>query len=302
MKPRIDPTDLAEYNIPFAGDTQNKLARARLRFLKMELMENPRVNKAYIRGGVREFLPALEKVIATIPKGSSLIVMPSTTGQNRIPAMLGDGIVKLRPDIELVNAKGRSITVQHLTESKFKEGVVDRLRDHRNFAIKPELIAKRGQLNRSSFILDDSISTGDSAITLHRQLLREGIYARGIIAAVSGSRYHVRQSDVDRLYEKIKDHRPADYRGDQLKLDMYNTFIGYPEAKVKRLELGLTRDRSNQIYQRPDLVVQVIRTTSAYLNKEKLGAGHMLEMRKQVMPELGNRQTKKPQSDNKLKF
>lgn len=295
---------LSDYNIPFDGVTGSKLARARLRYLKTELRENPRVSKAYIRAGVREFIPGLKPAIDRIPQGSSLIIMPSTTGQNRIPLILGNAIRKLRPDVELVNAKGRAIEVLHDTPSKIKDRPVDRLSDHRSFQINPGLLARREQLNRSSLILDDSLSTGDSAITLHRQLLREGIYTQGIVAAVTGSKYHVRQSDIDRLYKTIVNHRPDNYSAEQLRQDMLNTFAGYPASKVKRLELNLSRDKGSQLYRHPDLLVHVVRTTSAYLNKEQLGANHFLELKQRAVPELRSQQRRQdpPPPGNKLKL
>lgn len=273
-----------DYNVPFAGVTGSDLARDRLRFLKRELRENPGVNKRYIQAGVREFLPPMKQIIDRIPQGTNLIVMPSTTGVNSIPSTLAREIIKLRPDLQVVNLKERLIEVNHVTESKIKDQFIDRLSDHRSYLISDALLKHREQLNRGSLIIDDSISTGDSAITLHRQLLQRGIYARGIVTAVAGTKYHVRVSDVDRLYDKLRDHRPPGYSEEKLKLDMYNTFVGYPDAKIKRVELGLTR--KGQVYDRPDLVVQYVRSTSAHLKQERLGPSDMLEAKQRIVPDL----------------
>lgn len=277
-----------DYNVPFTGISGNDLARDRLRFLKRELRENPGVNKRYIQAGVREFLSPMRKIIDRIPQGTNLIVMPSTTKVNRIPFMLAREIKKLRPDLQVVNSKERLIKVNHVTESKIKDQFIDRLSDHRSFLINDAILKHQEQLNRGTLIIDDSISTGDSAITLHRQLLQRGIYARGIVAAVAGTKYHMRVSDVDRLYKKIKDHRPAGYSEENLKLDMYNTFVGYPDAKIKRVELGLMR--KGQIYERPDLLVHYIRSTSAYLKRERLGPSDMLEAKQRILPDLSKQQ------------
>ena len=278
---------IKDYNIPFAGVTGSELARDRLRFFKRELRENPAVNKRYIQAGVREFLPAIKKVIDRLPQGTNLIVMPSTSGVNRIPHMLAREIKRVRPDVELINAVVPTIEVAHALESKIKDRFIDRLDDHRSFIISDKLLEKRERLNRSSVIVDDSISTGDSAITLQRQLLQKGIYAHSIVAAVAGTKYHTRLSDVDRLYNKIKDHRPAGYSADQLKLDMYNTYAGYPNAKIKRVELGLVR--KGQLFERPDLVVHLVRSTSAYLNRERLGPSDMLKAKQRVVPNVVQR-------------
>ena len=273
---------LEEYNVPFAGVTGNDLARDRLRFLKRELRENLGVNKRYVQAGVREFLPGMKKIIDGIPRGSDLIVMPSTTGTNRIPFMLAQAMQKQRPDLQIVNTKDALIKVTHDTESKIKDRFIDRLSDHRSFAFSDKLLGLKDQLNRSAFIVDDSISTGDSAITLHRQLAREGIYARGIVAAVAGTKYHTRLSDIQRLYERIKDHRPTGYSEQALKQDLYNSFVGYPNAKIKRVELALVRNNKGQLYNRPDLVVHFVRSTSAYLNRERLGPAHLLEAKQRI--------------------
>ena len=297
-----DPDDLSAYNVPFAGVTVSELARARLRLFKRELRENPGVNQRYIRAGVREFLRPMQGIIDGIPRATTLIVMPSTSGVNRIPAMLAEGIKKLRPDIEVVSSKDRLIYVAHKTESKYKDRHIDRLDDPRSFVIDDSIQSAATQLNRSSLILDDSISTGDSAITLHRQLLKKGISVQGIVTAVTGTKYHVRHSDIDRLFEKIKDVRPVGYSADELKGDMYTTFAGYPDSKIKRIELALVRSSRSQLYNRPDLVLHLIRSTSAYLQKEQLGASDMVALRKQISPTLTTPPVMRPVRGTKPKL
>ena len=98
-----------------------------------------------------------------------------------------------------------------------------------------ELRKIKDQLNRSSLILDDSISTGSSALTLHRQLLREGIHAQKIITAVAGSKDHVRISDIARLYTRIEKVRPEGYSKMDLKRDCTIPLLGIPIQRSSAL-------------------------------------------------------------------
>ena len=276
----VSPSDLKDYNTEFAGVTEYGLGRDRLRFLKRELRDNPGVNKRYIQAGVREFVRPMQKIIDRIPNGSTLLVMPSTSRVNRIPIMLAKEIKRVRPDIEVVNGKERIVQTGHRSESKIKNRVIDRLDDQRTFRFTPKVDQLR-ELKRPLLILDDSISTGDSAIILHRELLKQGVHAQGIVTALAGSKYHTRLSDVERLYGKVKDSRPQGYSKDELKRDMLDTFVGYPDTKIKRVELGLTRS-GTQLHNRPDLIVHFVRANATYLRNQRLDPSHMLEAKQQA--------------------
>lgn len=153
---------LQELNLPFAGGPGDALSRMRLRYLKSELRDNPLVNLRFIRQGVREFLPGMQKLIDQLPEGSTLLVMPSTSQKNRIPVMLATELHKLRPDLVLNNLREKEIEIAHQTESKIKGNYLMRSTDHRHFEISSKLLAAAHRFNRSStYILDDSISTGD---------------------------------------------------------------------------------------------------------------------------------------------
>ncbi len=201
----IDPA----LNLPYGGGAGSKLDRARLRLLKRELKENP--DAEYIKSATREFIPAMRPTLSKIPPGSNLIIMPSTSGFNSLPADLAVHLKKERPDLQLINAKHQLIKTSHAIESKIKGDYSARAMDPRQFEFNEKKLSRLAAQNRPSYIVDDSISTGESAIVLQRQLSKRGIYAQGVIAAVSGEHYHTRVSDLDRVYGKLTENYPTDY-------------------------------------------------------------------------------------------
>ncbi len=260
---------LNELNLPFSGGPSDALSRMRLRYLKAELRDNPAPNLRYIRQGVREFLPGMQKIIDQLPGGSQLLVMPSTTRRNKIPVMLAQELVKLRPDLTIINLKQKDVTTAHINESKIKGNYLARSSDHRHFTISDTIRQSAAQLNRSPmYILDDSISTGDSAIMLQRELLREGIIARGILTAVANEKYHARPSDLKRVYEKMLPFRPNDYPVESLRQDLYATFGGFPRKKIANFEIAFS---TGELKKQKEVAFNYVRQSAQYMQEQQLG-------------------------------
>ena len=228
----IDPA----LNLPFRGGPNTKLDRARLRLIKQELIENVLISKTYVRAVAQQFLPGMRPAIAQLPENSNLIVMPSTTRVNRVPSTLAGLIKKDRPDLAIINAKEDIIQVAHRSESKIKNNYGARTYDPRRFVFNHHKLDKLAEQGRPSFIIDDSISTGESAFVLQRQLSKEGVYAQGVIAGVANEKYHVRSSDMRRLYEKMTQSYPSYYSLKQLQEDIHTHFGGFPRRKITNFE------------------------------------------------------------------
>ena len=227
-------------NLPFQGGPNTKLDRARLRLTKQELIENT-PSKTYVRIVAQQFLPEMRQAIAQLPENSTLIVMPSTTRVNRVPSTLAGLIKKERPDLAIINAEEDIIQVAHRSESKIKSNYGARTYDPRRFVFNRQKLDKMATPGRPSFIIDDSISTGESAFALQRQPSKEGVYAQGIIAGVANEKYYVRSSDIQRLYEKMTQGYPwaairSYHSPKQLQEDVYTHFAGFPRRKITNFE------------------------------------------------------------------
>lgn len=286
-----------ELNVHFVGGPEDDLSKLRLRYLKTELRENPSINASYIRQGVRAFLPGLQKVIDSLPPGSHLLITPSTTNKNRIPALLGTEIKKVRPDIVLINLNEKDVWVAHRSESKLKGNYSLRATDQRHFAISDKLRAAAPQLNRvPTYLLDDSISEGDTTFMLHRELGRAGIQARGgVITAVAREHYHVRESDLDRLYKKMQVDRPPGYPDATFRQDLFTVFAGFPRKRLTNFERAYNTGNDHH---RKDIAFSYIQQVAGYLVAEKLDPAHVLSRRQQEAPEVSL--TKKLRTGPKL--
>lgn len=268
---------LQSLRVPIDGGNPNQLSRLRLRYLKAELRDNPNVDRRFIRQGVKQFLPAMSKAIARLPPNPTLLVMPSTSGVNKVPAMLAQEISKLRPDATLVNLKNRDIETDHLSESKIKGDYATRANDQRHFIFSDKFNAASSQLSkRPVFILDDSISTGDSAITLHRELLKKGIDSKGIITALAGASYAT-AADLQRLYEQMEPHCPSGYGEKELKKDLVTVFGGFPRRKASTFELNIKRGKVTK-----EGAFNYINSTARYFESERLSPAHVLQKKKEL--------------------
>lgn len=263
----VDPA----LNVPFGGGPGTKLDRMRLRLLKEELKHNP--NVAYVKQAVREFIPGMQDALNKVPRGSNIIVMPSTTGTNTVPADIAYYLKRQRADLNLINAGQDVIQTNHDYESKVKHNYAGLAEDPRQFSFDERQVKRLAQKDRPSFILDDSISTGETAFVLQRQLSKRGVYAQGIIGAISGEKKHAYPSDMLRLYNKITENYPQDYPAEQLRKDIYTQFAGFPRRKETSFEKDITSGDS----QCRTEAIQYLRKSSAYYRQEQLDPTSVLE-------------------------
>ena len=267
---QVDPA----LNIPFGGGTGSgtlgNLNRDRLRLLKRELEFNP--SAAYVNDAIKEFVPGMRDELSKIPKGSNLIIMPSSTGFNKVPAELAINLKKQRKDLRLINADETIIRTTHQTESKIKQNYEARAEDPRRFQFTEPKIAKLAEQGRPSYIVDDSISTGESAIILQRQLSKRGVHAQGIIAAVSTEKYTY-ASDMVRIYDKVTQDYSKDYAPEQIRQDVYTQFAGFPRKKAADFERSLASSNPDK----RESAIRYLRQSSAYYRQEQLDPASVLE-------------------------
>ena len=63
----------------------------------------------YIKILAKQFIPGMQSAIDNIPPRAQLIVMPSTSRRNVVPALLAAHLKNQRPDLDIVNAGGKLI-------------------------------------------------------------------------------------------------------------------------------------------------------------------------------------------------
>ena len=273
---------LSQLKVPIRGGRPDQLSRMRLRYLKMELRDNPHVNLRFIRQGVRQFIPAMKKSIDQLPVNSTLLVMPSTSLVNQVPVMLAVEINKVRPDISLLNLKYKDVTVAHRSESKIKDDYQMRAADQRRFEFSDKLVSASTRLMDSSlYILDDSISTGDSAVTLHRELLKHDINAKGIVTALAGASY-ASSADLQRLYRQMLPQLPSQYDKKTFQNDVFTVFAGFPRRKASTLELNFKRGKVSS-----GVAFDYIKQTAKYIHAHQLSPAHVIERKKALNERLG---------------
>ena len=292
------PNLLKELNTPFTGGEADKKARLLLRYLKEELKED-RPDYRHVRASVRRFLPALKKTISALPVGSTLIVMPSTTQRNVIPRYLAEEIKKGgRQDLLLVNLKGEDIKVKHRTQSKRKDNYDERIVDPRSFTISEGLVERLNKRTKPAFIIDDSLSTGDSAVTLQRELLKKGVDTRAVVAALVSEPYHVRQSDLDRVQRQLAPNRPLGYSERQLREDLFTVYAGYPRKKITDFQRALS---SNSLFTKdPNFAYRYLREKASYLVENKLSPVDVINLKRDIKQQKQLDQDPRPSKGPKL--
>lgn len=258
----VDPA----LKVPFTGGPGTKLDRSRLRLIKDEIKDNPRATRSYIKTLAKQFIPGMQPIINRILPNTQLIVMPSTSRRNVVPSVLAAHIRNQRPDLVIFNANGTAIKATHREESKVKGNYLVRTEDPRKYTFDEKKIVQLKQANRPLMIIDDSISTGESAYVLQRQLSKQGIYIQGVVAAVSNNKYFSYASDMKRVYEKITEDYPSYYSPKQIKEDIHTQFAGFPRKKIADFERAIssadTELRNNALL--------YLRQSSAYYREEKI--------------------------------
>lgn len=103
---------------------------------------------------------------------------------------------------------------------------------------------------------------------LHRELARGGI-----LTAVARERYHVRESDLSRLYNKMQANRPTSYSEAAFQQDLFTTFAGFPRKRLTNFERAYT---VGDKHYRQVVAFNYVRQVARYLVTEKLDPAHVL--------------------------
>ena len=265
-----------ELNVPFRGGKGSPLERSYLRTLKEDLRSNPMAARPLVRGVAQRLIPGMRPTIEKLPAESVLIVMPSSTGRNPVPATLAALVEKERPDISVANAKEEIVAAAYINPSKIKNNWEKRLNDPRRFDFNEKALKSLIEQDRPSFIIDDTISTGESAVILQRQLEKRGLAVGGMIAALASEKYHVRSSDLRRLHDKMSQDYPPKYSSNQLKEDIYVAFAGFPRKKIADFERSFAAQLREGTDKEP-IHYQYLAKSSQYYRSEQIDPDHVLE-------------------------
>ena len=257
----VDPS----LNLSIGGGPSTPLDRSRLSLIKDEIRDNPNATRRYIKTLSEQFVPGMQSELTKIPPNSNLIVMPSTTRRNNIPAVLAAFLKKERPDLHIINAGEDIIKVAHQGESKIKSNYLSLAEDPRRYVFAENKVEQLAKSNRPSYIIDDSISTGETAIVLQRQLSKRGVYAQGLVAAIYGGKPPY-VSDMKRVFEKITENYPASYSPEQLREDIHTQFAGFPRKKISDFEFAVR----SSVPDKREAAIHYLRQSSDYYRTEQL--------------------------------
>lgn len=211
-------------------------------------------------------------VFDTFPERSLLFVMPSTTGENTLPLAMAARIRVDRPDIDIVNENDRVAVAIHRGVSKSKGRYDLRVDDHRTFRLieGPRLQAIRSAVHagRPLIVVDDVISTGESAVTLAKSLSWAGAKPAALTAALASTTRYATPRDLERLYERLEDHPlGAGYTKDMLRRDIEAFFGPYPNWKINQFARDLGWNAA--LKRDPALAIRFIRSGAEHLARIK---------------------------------
>lgn len=175
-----------------------------------------------------------------IPPDSALVVMPSGSGKNIIPAKLADRIAQGNPEMTIYNQDNNLIRTASDLQSKTKGNYTQRIADQKSFDIFDSKQLNDLKKEKQVFIIDDVVSSGETATILKRQLEGKGINVSGVASAVGVNRSLTSERDLNRLHDKLKEQAPPEYSA-SLKKDIYDMFAGFPRRKLTMVEGDLNR-------------------------------------------------------------
>ncbi|NJN27767.1 MAG: phosphoribosyltransferase [Cyclobacteriaceae bacterium] len=246
--------------------------------VQKEQIKNKEIPPEEVKAILYNYYQELRSKIIQLPQGSGLFVMPSTSGKNIIPLYLSALIIKDRPDITSYNTADKLVTNEAIKERKIKDNYKEKIKDPTKFKIHDQAtIFNSLQKEKNVFILDDIVSTGESAITLKRQLENRGVKIEGIVALKAQEKYLTRTSDMERLYKMILERAdPILIQSKELQQHIFDNFAGYPRRKENLFENNFQK---HTILSNPEFALKFLKSGSDH--HKSLGISlHIKEVQK----------------------
>mgnify|MGYP001793992311 CR=1 FL=1 len=246
-----------------------------MREMKKRMMHGE-VGPGEFESFVRGLYARIRESVLALPRLSNLIQMPSTTGRNIIPIMLFGMAQEDRPDLVLRNFADPFILQKSRLESKTKDRYDKRLADQKDFTVLEGKDSGALKGAKNNFILDDVISTGDTAFLLARVLESAGISVQGVLAGKANNMRLASGKDLQRLFNYVYAIQPKKYSNDpsSLKKDIFDNFAGFPRRKLTNFEIDARR---NPYLRKPGFTLRFLSASADALRLKGLSASQLMK-------------------------
>ncbi len=217
-----------------------------------------------------ELYSGISQKINNLPLNALLIEMPSGSGRNIIPKELFKEIKKHRHDLNIINDEDSwFIRVLSVLESKTKSRYDQRINDLKNFEIINNKFYAAAKASQNNYIIDDVLSTGDTAVLLKRILEKNGVKVNGIIAGKTNEVKTTSARDMERIYARLVTTQHPKYlpKGTELQKVIVDNFTGFPRRKATNFEIDLFR---NKYLLEPGFAVKYLEKTSSLYRALKI--------------------------------
>ena len=176
---------------------------------------------------------------AGIPKDAVLVAVPSTSGNNVIPAALATRISKDFGNVVEDRPAGLALAAG---EAKNKRTFFDKESDPVAFEPVPEVIAALKAQGRPVYVTEDVHNTGESWIAFVRMLQANGLEVAGVAALASTEQRMTSPRDIERMAEKVAGHLGMSL--DEVLGPLQSLFTGTFKQLANKAENDITNSKA----------------------------------------------------------
>lgn len=263
------------------GDRAAKGEMADLRAFKKDLY-NRDLNPLEFKMKIRDLYNGIADKLNLLPKNAILINMPSGSGMNIIPETIFELASKSRPDLTLINSENTPFikTISKI-ESKNKTRYDLRINDIKSFEVTNNEAFQLAKKSNSVYILDDILSTGDTATLLARILKTNGIDVKGVIVAKTNEPYLTSKRDMERIFMQMVSSQNPKFLppSKDLQAMIIDNFAGFPRRKATSFENDLFRNQ--YLAKEPGLAVSFLAKNASVYRALQIDAGSMLNQQQE---------------------
>jgi len=180
------------------------------------------------------YLKLRNLILKSVESNSILINVPSGSGMNPLTKHFSNFVMNDVSGIKFINSASFFTQTAYLP-AKNKLSFTKRLKDpvffHLiDFQILDEL--KKAYHNRTFYVIEDWFSTGESSVNFMRELEKNGIKVKNIIALISNTKYLTNTYDLIPLVTKCVPFSKTSHK--ELIKAIAANFEGYSKYKITR--------------------------------------------------------------------
>mgnify|MGYP001296022910 CR=1 FL=1 len=225
-------------------------------------------------------------ILKSIKPNSILIGVPSSTTLNAMTAHFGSFLQRDVQNSSYIDSNAIFLS-DCLSPAKHKLSFSSRVKDPIFFTPNSQSAIdtlKDICSNKTTYIVEDWFSTGESAINFKRELEKNGIKVENVAALVVNTKYLSKPHDLKLIHQTIK--QKGSINDKELSLALLANFEGYSKYKLSRFVFEFSNESKQK-----DLINSLFEMKDKYLERNLISSNKLEKLHEDFKKDISNNLT-----------